>query len=317
MNGAIVFAVAAMAGVLAPVEVTMPGPEGPLAGGYQPAQSGGKKAPVVVIIPGSGPTDRDGNSPLGIKAQSYRLLAEALGQRGIASLRIDKRGMFRSKAAIADANDVTIEDYAQDARSWAQVAAKRAGVKCAWLLGHSEGGLVALQAAQHPKGICGIVLVSAAGRPLGEVMREQFKANPANAPILPQALTLIDELEAGRTVAPETLPTPLNLIFPIPIQRYLISTFQLDPAALAASSQVPVIILQGDNDLQVTPADAERLKAARADARLTILPGVNHVLKQVKTGDRAANYASYADPSLPIASSAVDAVVAAISGRSK
>ncbi|MBA4162970.1 MAG: alpha/beta hydrolase [Novosphingobium sp.] len=317
MNGAIVFAVAAMASVLAPVEVTMPGPEGPLAGGYQSAQSGGAKGPVVVIIPGSGPTDRDGNSPLGIKAQPYRLLAEALSQRGIASLRIDKRGMFKSRAAIADANDVTIEDYAQDARSWAQVAAKRAGVKCAWLVGHSEGGLVALQAAQQRKGICGIVLVAAAGRPLGAVMREQFKANPANAPILPQALALIDALEAGRTVVPETLPTPLNLIFPVPVQRYLISTFRLDPAALAASSKVPVIVLQGDNDLQVTLADAERLKAARAGARLTILPGVNHVLKQVKSGDRAANYASYADPSLPIATSAVDAVVAAVSRRSK
>src|SRR3569623_267258 len=93
-------------------EVTIPGPQGPLAGTYQAPQSSDGKGPVVVIIPGSGPTDRDGNSPMGLKAQPYKLLAEALAGRGVASVRIDKRGMFGSRAAIADANTATIEGYA-------------------------------------------------------------------------------------------------------------------------------------------------------------------------------------------------------------
>lgn len=296
-------------------EVTIPGPEGPLAGTYQ--SSGGKPGgPVVVVIPGSGPTDRNGESPLGVKAQSYKLLAEALAARGVASVRIDKRGMFGSAKAIADANAATIDGYAADALGWAQFAAKRAGAKCAWLLGHSEGGLVALQAAQNATGICGVILVSAAGRPIVQVMRSQFKANPANAPILPGAMAMLDAIEAGKTVDPATLPVPLPMIFPVAVQKYLVDLGKIDPAKLAASARVPLVIVQGDNDIQVSvDDDAKPLAAAQPKARLVILSGVNHVLKVVPAGDRAANAASYADPTLPIAPALVDAVVAAVTGR--
>ena len=132
-----------MAAALAATTVTAPGPNGPLEGTFIDA---GASAPVVVIIPGSGPTNRDGNNALGIKPDSYKLLAEALGAKGVSTIRIDKRGMFGSKAAIPDPNKVTIADYAADAHQWASVAKARTGAKCAWLLGHSEGGLVALTA---------------------------------------------------------------------------------------------------------------------------------------------------------------------------
>ncbi len=103
---------------LAQTPIEAPGPNGPLAGTLL---GEGKGHPVVLIIPGSGPTDRDGNSPLGIAAAPYRLLAEALAAQGIATARIDKRGMFGSKAAISDANAVTIADYAADVHAWAKV----------------------------------------------------------------------------------------------------------------------------------------------------------------------------------------------------
>ncbi|HEX4692961.1 alpha/beta hydrolase [Sphingomonas sp.] len=295
-------------------EVTIPGPQGPLAGTYQAPASGDGNGPVVVIIPGSGPADRDGNSPMGLKAQPYKLLAEALAGRGIASVRIDKRGMFASRAA-ADANAATIEAYAADARAWAKFAAKRAGAKCAWLVGHSEGGLVALEAAQDSSGICGVILVSAPGRPLGVIMREQLRANPANAPILPQALAMLDGIDAGRTTDPATLPAPLPMIFPEAVQRYMIAEFKFDPAKLAATARVPVVIVQGDNDIQVSLDDAKLLAAAQPKARLVVLPGVNHVLKVVPMGDRAANAASYADPARPIAPGVVDAVATAVAGK--
>lgn len=293
-------------------EVTVAGPQGPLAGTYQPAQSGDGTGPVIVVVPGSGPTDRNGDSPLGIKAQPYRLLAEALAARGIASVRIDKRGMFGSHAAVADANAATIEGYADDVHAWARFAARRAGAPCAWVLGHSEGGLVALQAAQDSHDICGVILVSAPGRPLADVMREQFRANPANAYLLPQALAMLDGLQAGRTTDAAALPAPLPMMFPEPVQRYLIGLFRFDPARLAATAAVPIVIVQGDNDLQVSVADARRLAAAQPKATLAVLPGVNHVLKVVPVDDRAANGASYADPSRPIAPAVVDAVAAAV-----
>ena len=153
---------------------------------------------MMLIIPGSGPTDRDGNNPLGVKAATYRLLAEGLAERGIGTVRIDKRGMFASAAAVADGNAVTIDDYVADVGAWIGAIRKETGVSCVWLLGHSEGGLVALAAAQKLPDICGLVLVSAAGRPLGDVLRTQLQANPANAPILPQAMAAIESLEAGK-----------------------------------------------------------------------------------------------------------------------
>ncbi len=144
-----------------PIELTAPGPQGALAGTLlDPGPISGKDAPAVLVIPGSGPTDRDGNNPLGVTAAPYRLLAEALAARGVATLRIDKRGMFGSKGAVADANDVTIAGYAADVRAWVGVVRERTGRRCVWLLGHSEGGLVALAAAQGAKDVCGVVLVA-------------------------------------------------------------------------------------------------------------------------------------------------------------
>ena len=104
-----------IAAAAASAAITAPGPQGPLEGTLLDA---GKSAPVVLIIPGSGPTDRDGNNPLGVTAAPYRLLAEALAAKGVSSARIDKRGMFGSKAAVADANKVTITDYAADTHNW-------------------------------------------------------------------------------------------------------------------------------------------------------------------------------------------------------
>ena len=282
----------------APVEVTAPGPIGALAGTLVDPDP---KAPAVLIIPGSGPTDRDGNNPLGVKGSSYRLLADALAARGIATLRIDKRGMFGSRGAIADPNAVTIADYAADAHAWIEMLRKRTGRKCVWLLGHSEGGMIVLAAAQKPDGICGVILVSSPGRPLGDVMRMQFKANPANAPILDAALGMLDSLEAGRRVDPATLPAPLPRLFPAAVQGYLIDLLAQRPAQLVAAIKLPVLIVQGDRDLQVSLDDANALAQANPRAKLAVLASVNHVLKSVASDDRAANLATYGDPSLPIA----------------
>lgn len=298
-----------MAGALAVAEpVTVPGPQGPLAGTLQPGEG---KGPAVVIIPGSGPTDRDGNSPLGIAAASYRLLAEALAARGVTSIRIDKRGMFGSRAAVTDPNAATIADYAADVRAWAALAARRAGTRCAWLVGHSEGGLVALVAAQDGRGLCGVVLLSAPGRRIIDVMRAQFAANPANAPIIADATRMLDAVEKNGIAT--DLPPPLSGMFPEAVQRYLARLNAHDPAALARTATVPVVIVQGDADLQVPVGDAAALKAANAQARLTIVPGANHVLKQVGS-DRAANLRSYRDAALPIDPAVVDAVATAITG---
>ena len=294
-----------LAGAAVEKPLTAPGPEGPLAGTMLDA---GKDAPVVLIIPGSGPTDRDGNNAMGVTAAPYRMLAEALAKEGISTVRIDKRGMFGSKAAAADPNKVTIAAYAADAHSWVKSARAETGAGCVWLLGHSEGGLIALAAAQDPAGLCGVITVSGPGRKLGDVLREQLKANPANAPVLDVSLATIAKLEAGESVASATLPAAIQPLFYDAAQPFLRDLLSHDPASLAASLEVPLLVINGDKDIQVTVEDAKRLADAQPKAKLAILPGVNHVLKAVQSDDRAANIATYADPSLPIAPAVVDAV---------
>jgi len=291
------------------VAIEAPGPQGSLAGTMIESAVG---APVVLIIPGSGPTDRNGDNPLGVKGGVYRQLAVGLAARGIASVRVDKRGMFGSHAAVADANDVTIADYAGDVRSWIAVIRKRTGAPCVWVLGHSEGGLVALVAAQSAPDICGLLLVAAMGRPLADVMRQQFKANPANAPVLGQALAAIDSLEAGKTFDPAGLHPVLAPMFATKVQAYLIDFFRYNPAKLAAAYKGPMLVLQGNRDLQVTLEDASILKNAHLSAKLVIVPGVNHVLKPVAGDTMAANFATYGDANLAIDPAVVDGVATAV-----
>jgi pimeloyl-ACP methyl ester carboxylesterase len=282
------------------------GPTGPLKGTFlAPALT---PVPVVLIIPGSGPTDREGNNPGGVKASTYRLLAESLATRGVATLRIDKRGMFASAAATADANTVTIADYVEDVRSWVAVLRKRTAAPCVWLLGHSEGGLVAMATAKEQTDVCGLVLIATPGRPMGAVLRDQLKANPANGPILGQALPAIDLLERGQRVDTASLHPVLQGLFNPAVQGFLISAFSYDPGHVLKGYSKPVLVLQGQRDIQVGEADARLLKQANPQAHLVLLPNVNHVLKSVTTDVVRANMATYADPGLPLAAGVAEAI---------
>jgi uncharacterized protein len=301
----LMFGVLMAAAAVAAVSMTAPGPQGPLAGTFDDA---GKGAPVVLIIPGSGPTDRDGNNPIGVTAAPYRLLADALAERGVSSVRIDKRGLFGSKAAIADPNKVTIGDYASDARTWVATIRNQTGAKCVWLLGHSEGALIALVAAQNPQGICGVILVSGAGRKLSDVIREQLRSNPANAPVLDSAMAALDALDRRQHADVTNMNPGLLSLFRPQVQDFLIDMFGYDPAKLAASVRVPLMIVQGERDIQVSTADAKALAAAQPKAKLLLIPVMNHVLKDVATADRAANLATYSDPSLPIDTALVNGI---------
>jgi len=304
------FTLAALAAVTAPM--TTPGPNGDLAGTFVDA---GKGSPVVLIIPGSGPTDREGNNPLGVKAAPYRMLAEALAAKGVSTLRADKRGMFGSRAAIADANDVRIADYATDALKWVDALRKRTGAKCVWLLGHSEGAIVALAAGQQPQGVCGLILVAGPGRKLGAILREQLQANPANAPLFPQAMAALDSLEAGKTVDTTAMPAALMPLFNAKVQPFLIDLLAQDPAKLAAATRLPMLIVRGGKDIQVAAADLAALDAARPDAVVLSPPNMNHVLKDVAGDERASNLATYADPDLPIDPILVDAIAEFVKAR--
>jgi pimeloyl-ACP methyl ester carboxylesterase len=310
------FLAAALAAAPVPggTPIEAPGPLAPLKGTLLAPAA--KSRATVLIVPGSGPTDRDGNNPMGVAAAPYRMLAEALAERGVTTVRVDKRGMFGSKAAIADGNAVTIADYAADVRAWVKAARERTGASCVWVLGHSEGGLVALAAGQQPDGMCGLVLVSAPGRRLGDTIRRQLRANPANAPVLAQAMAALDSLEGGKRAETAGMHPALLPLFAPQVQGFLIDLLSYDPPALAGRLRVPVLIVQGERDLQVFPDDAKALAAADPKAKLVMIPGANHVLKPVANDDRAANFATYADPALPLAPGIADAIAAFVTGQS-
>jgi pimeloyl-ACP methyl ester carboxylesterase len=308
---------AALAAKAADIDLVIQGASGPLGGAFaEPAGGADASKPLVVIIPGSGPVDRDGDTPAGfVKAVTYRLLAQALADRGVASVRIDKRGLYASDGA-GDPNKVTIGAYAADVHGWAAAMRKRVGVPCVWLLGHSEGGLVALVAAQAPADICGVVLAEAAGRPLGDVIADQLKANPANAPVLAEALAALARLEAGQPVDATGMSPALLPLFRPAVQDFAMDEMRYDPAKLVAAFPGPVLVVQGTTDIQVSEGDAKRLADARPGVRLVTIAGMNHVLKEAPA-DRAGNIATYADPDLPLAPGVADAVAGFVKSDGK
>jgi pimeloyl-ACP methyl ester carboxylesterase len=254
--------------------------------------------PVVLIVPGSGPTDRDGNGPLGLNTDAYKLLAEGLAEERIATVRIDKRGMFGSAAA-GDPNAVTPEAYVADIHAWIDAIKAERGSDCVFLLGHSEGALMVSLAAQGREDVCGLILVAGVGRKMGDVLRQQLRDNPANAPLLDQALAALSELEAGRRVDTTNMHPALLSLFAPQVQGYLMSVLTIDPVDAVHRANKETLILQGKTDLQVSVDDARLLNKARK-TKLQMIDGMNHVLKEAPA-DRAANLATYADPSLPLA----------------
>jgi pimeloyl-ACP methyl ester carboxylesterase len=262
----------------------------------------------ILIIPGSGPTDRDGNNRLGVRGAPYKRLAEGLASKRITTVRVDKRGMFGSSRAAADPNSVTINDYAGDVHAWVRVIREQTGVPCVWVAGHSEGGLVALASSQNPDGLCGLILLASPGRPVGQVLREQLQLGLGKGLMLQQASSTIKALEAGRHPNVNSLHPALQQMFAPPIQGFLISMLSYDPARLIAEFHKPVLILQGERDLQVSVVDAKRLKEAAPEAKLVLLPDANHFFKVVKSADKAANAATYSQPGVPLAPHVADEI---------
>ena len=250
--------------------------------------------PVVVLIAGSGPTDRDGNQPL-MKNDSLKLLGQGLAAQGIAVLRFDKRAIAKSAAAGVKEADLRFDMYVADVVDWIALLRKDKRFTRVGVVGHSEGSLIGMLAAKQAKADA-FVSLAGAGRGAPDVLREQLNKNLPDGLKKP-AMQTIDELAAGRTVADP--PILLAALFRPSVQPYLISWFKYDPAREIAALDVPVLLVQGSTDLQITSADAKRLAEAKKDARLVEIEGMNHVLKRAATP--AEQTKSYSDPSLPLA----------------
>jgi len=258
---------------------------------------------VVLIIAGSGPTDRDGNNPLGIKCDAYKLLAAALATNGIASVRYDKRGIAASAAAATSESELRFENFVDDAVAWVNMLTFERVV----IAGHSEGSLIGMIAAQKAK-VAGYVSLCGAGRPADQVLHDQFAAQ-AGPDQLAQIDAWLAQLKAGKLITPA--PTgPLAIVFHASVQPYLISWFKYDPAVEIAKLRIPMAIVGGTADVQVPPSEAKILKAAAPSAKLVIVDGMAHTLKHVAGTTQADEIPAYTDPSLPLDPTVVSTVTA-------
>lgn len=265
--------------------------------------------PVVLIISGSGPTDRDGNNPEGGRNDSLKRLAWVLAKHNIASVRYDKRGVAASLAATPDERNLSVEAYVADATAWGRKLKADPRFGPLILLGHSEGALIASLAAPSVEAAA-VVSLSGSARPVDQVLRQQL-GNRLPPPLMLRSNELLDSLKAGRT--DPNVPAPLQVIFRPSVQPYLISLFRQDPAAAFGALQMPALIVQGSNDIQVGVEDARLLKAAKPDAELAVVEGMNHVLRIVPN-DVKRQLASYKDPQLPLAAELGARILAFIDG---
>ncbi|MGC5701203.1 alpha/beta fold hydrolase [Pseudomonas sp. NFXW11] len=265
--------------------------------------------PVVLIISGSGPTDRDGNNPDGGRNDSLKRLAWILAKHNIASVRYDKRGVAASLAATPDERNLSLEAYVADAVAWGQKLKADSRLGPLIVLGHSEGALIASLAAPQLDA-AGVISISGTARPVDQVLRQQlsYRLPPA---LMARSNQLLDSLKAGKL--DNDVPPQLQMIFRPSVQPYLISLFRADPAAAFARLRMPALIIQGSNDIQVNVDDAKALKAAKADAQLTLIEGMNHVLRIVPN-DLKRQLASYKDPQLPLAAELGHAIIGFIDG---
>jgi uncharacterized protein len=269
--------------------------------------------PIVLIIAGSGPTDRNGNTPvLPGSNNSLKMVADGLAARGIASLRYDKRGIAASKAAGTSEQDLRFNHYVDDASAWIRQLRGDRRFSTITVVGHSEGSLIGMIAAREA-GADGFVSLEGAGRNAKDIIVAQLAAQlPQN--IVDQTKVMMAKIEAGEKV--DSVPPFLAALFRPSVQPYLASWFKYTPSTEIAKLTVPALIIQGATDIQTSEEDARAMASALPSAKLVIIPGMNHVLKNAPAG-RAEQMSTYSDPTLPVVPQLLDEVVGFVKSLKK
>jgi len=271
------------------------------------------KVPLVIIIPGSGPTDRNGNNGQ-MSSNTLRILSDSLAKYGIASLRYDKRGIAMSRGAAPNEANLRFMTYVDDVKDWVSKYKKDKRFESIFILGHSEGSLIGMIAASSAP-VAGYISVAGAGKPADQLMLDQLEKQ-ATPTFLDSCKYLFGEIRKNGSVSP--VPNGLyQMYFRKSVQPYIASWIKYDPAVEIAKVKVPVLILQGTRDLQVDTIQARMLANAKPDAQFKIIPDMNHIFRDVKTDDPGDNIGSYYDGKMPINSDFVRAVMAFIRSNLK
>ena len=241
---------------------------------------------AVLIIAGSGPTDRNGNG-MGGESNSYKFLAEHLAKNGVSSLRYDKLGIGQSVPGIPE-KDLLFYDNVKVAHAAYDFLSQQDGVERIVVIGHSEGSLVGMILSEEVKAHKFVSLAGAAF-PASDILATQLEAI-LDEELKMEALQIVESLKSGDKV--EKVNKNLYAVFRPSVQNYMISWFAYDPRVEISQLKMPVLILQGDNDIQVSTENADELAIANKNSKKVIVPNITHVLKD-GPHDREGNLDSY------------------------
>lgn len=269
-----------------------------------------KPVPVVLIIAGSGPTDRNGNQEA-VKSNTYKMIADSLLKAGIASVRYDKRGVGESAGALQDESKFLFDDIVSDAAGFVKILKKDDRFSSVIVLGHSEGSLVGMIAAEKEKAD-GYISVAGLGDRADKIIVRQIAAQSEELSL--KAAFIMDSLSKGHEV--KRIDPALDGLFRPSVQPYIKSWIKYNPSDVITKLAIPVLILQGTTDLQVPVTEANKLKEAYPAATLTIIEGMNHVLKPAPE-NREKNMATYSDEKLQLSRGLVPAITKFVSGIKK
>ncbi len=258
------------------------------------------KTPVALIIAGSGPTDRDGNNPM-MKNNSLKMLADSLNLRGIATLRFDKRGIGESLIRDFREENLTFDTYINDAKLWLNYLKKDKKFTKIIVIGHSEGSLIGMNIANEADKF---ISLAGAGFPADEVLKTQLSAQPKG--VKDYSFALLDTLKQGKTI--QKVSPLLQALFRPSVQPYLISWFRHDPRLDLASLKVPVLLVQGTKDIQISLTDFQALRQAMPKAESIIIEDMNHILKIISGSDKNDNIKSYGNPNMAVSSILVETI---------
>jgi alpha/beta superfamily hydrolase len=247
---------------------------------------------LVILIAGSGPTNRDGNQ-IGLTNNSLKLLAESIVNNGIAVYSYDKRIFAQMASGKLDEASLTFDNFIDDAKAVILYFKNQKKYHSITVAGHSEGALIGMVAANGNADA--YISIAGAGRTIDEVLLEQIEKQ---APFLKEEVEKnLATLKSGNTF--ELKNQMLASLFRASVQPYMISWIKYNPQNEIKKLQIPSLLINGDKDIQVSVQDAQLLQQAKPNAQLHIIPNMNHIFKVIK-GDDIENKASYTNPELPI-----------------
>ncbi len=265
---------------------------------------GVEKPIIAIIIGGSGPTDRNGNQQM-VNNNSLKFLAQGLSEKGIATFRYDKRILKQMKARTLNEESISFDDFIEDAVAIVAYFKRSNSFSKIYVLGHSQGSLVGMLAAQT--GVDGFVSLAGAGQEIDDVIVDQLAKQAPG--LKDNARQAFDDMRANG-IAVNYSPG-LASIFRKQIQPFMLTWMRYDPKLEIAKLDMPVLLVNGEKDLQVQVSEAEILKSAKPDAEYLIIPQMNHILKKIE-GDDIENSKSYNEPNRPVMPEVIELISAFI-----